>query len=265
MSDGNYSTLIVNRRKGLTEVTLNRPEVRNAFDENLISELTDVVSRMAREGSRALVLRGAGTNFCAGADLNWMRRASEYTREENVEDAGRLQQMFAAIAHFPGVTIAVVHGAAIGGGAGLAAVCDVTVSHESCQFALSEVRLGLVPAVIAPYVIEKIGIGAARSLFVTGERFDGVKALRIGLVQHLATAEEECETVVSTIVGRVMAASPAAIAAGKQLIRHIAGKSPDEAAAQTAACIADLRDSPEGREGIRAFLEKTRPSFAVDV
>jgi len=263
LAPDNYSTLIVNGIGSVTVVTLNRPHVRNAFDETLIAELTDAALQATESGSRALLIRGAGPAFCAGADLNWMKRAAEYTHDQNLEDARALQRMFAAIAHFSGVSIAVAHGSAIGGGAGLVAVCDIAIADETSVFALSEVRLGLVPAVISPYVIEKIGVGAARSLFVTGERFDGAKALRIGLVQHLVTGEAERISLEREILARVLEAGPAAVATAKQLIREVAGKDPDEVADRTATCIADLRASDEGREGVRAFLAKTKPRFAV--
>ena len=258
-----YSRLNTSERVGVTTVTLNRPEVRNAFDEILIAELTDCVARAEERRSRALVLRGAGPSFCAGADLNWMARAANYTYEENLEDARALQRLFAALSHFRGVTIAAVHGAAIGGGAGLVAVCDIAIAEAGATFALSEVRLGLIPAVIGPYVLQKVGLGAARSLFVTGERFDADKALRIGLVHQVAQSSEQLAQLVDVALGRILEAGPEAIATAKQLLRDIAGRSPDEVAERTASCIANLRVSAEGQEGIHAFLEKRKPSFAV--
>lgn len=262
MAANDYSTLLATRSDSVAHITLNRPEVRNAFDETLIAELTVAVQRASHDQCRALVLRGAGPAFCAGADLNWMARAAAYTYDENVEDARRLQRMFAAIAHFPGVTIVVVQGAAIGGGAGLAAVCDIVIADESAVFALSEVRLGLVPAIIAPYVLEKIGPGAARALFVTGERFDAATALRIGLVQQVVEGEEQRALALDKLLSRILEAGPHAIATAKSLIREVAGKTPDDVAETTAACIAGLRIGAEGQEGIRAFLDKRRPAFA---
>lgn len=262
MDKENYSTLLVNRRPSIVEITLHRPEVRNAFDETLIAELTRCVEAASGEGCRALVLRGAGPVFCAGADLNWMARAAGYSYEENLEDARGLQRMFAALAHFPGVTVAVVQGAALGGGAGLAAVCDITIADEAALFALSEVRLGLVPAVIAPYVLEKIGVGAARALFVSGERIDAATALRLGLAQYVTAGEPERAVRLEAVLKRVLEAGPHAIATAKALIREVAGRSPDAAAEATAACIAGLRVGAEGQEGIHAFLEKRRPTFA---
>ena len=259
-----YKFLKIQIDAAVAEVTLNRPEVHNAFDEVLIAEMTDCFGALSGEAAvRAIVLQGAGASFCAGADLGWMGRMAGYSQEENLADAQGLQRMFAAIATCPKVTIARVHGAAIGGGAGLVAVCDIAIAAEEAKFALSEVRLGLVPAVIGPYVLEKIGMGAARALFVTGERFSATEALRLGLVQQMTSASE-LDAAVQRKVELVRQAGPEAIATAKRLLREIAGRTPDEAADTTAACIAALRVSPEGQEGIRAFLEKRKPTFHQD-
>lgn len=258
----NYARLLIHTRPAVAEVRLNRPAQHNAFDETLIAELTDSFTRLGRDASvRAVVLAGAGPSFCAGADLAYMGRVAAYSPEENRADARAIQRMFAAIAECPKVTIARVHGAAIGGGAGLAAVCDVVIAAEEAQFALSEVRLGLVPAVIGPYVVEKIGMGAARALFVTGERFGAEEALRIGLAQQVVPAAD-LDAAVERRVEMARQAGPEAVAAAKRLLRDIAGRTPTEAADLTVECIAALRASPEGQEGIRAFLEKRRPNFA---
>jgi methylglutaconyl-CoA hydratase len=257
-----YSTLLTESKESVLTITLNRPGVHNAFDETLIAELTDAVSAAGLDAQlRAVVLRGAGPSFCAGADLNWMRRMADYSQEENLADARELQRMFETIARCPKVTVAVVHGAAIGGGAGLAAVCDVAIATPEAKFALSEVRLGLIPAVIAPYVVEKTGRGTARALFVSGERFSGEEAHRIGLVHQLVSAAE-LERALEEKLALVRQAGPQAIAAAKQLLRELDGKSAEAAAELTTQCIAALRISPEGQEGIRAFLEKRKPSFA---
>jgi len=261
MATEQYSTLLASHHGSVMDITLNRPDVRNALDETLIAELTQCVLRAGETGCRALVLRGAGPVFSAGADLNWMARAAAFTEEQNLEDARKAQQLFAGIAHFPGATIAVVQGAAFGGGVGLAAVCDIAIADEAAVFALSEVRLGLAPAIVAPYIIEKIGPGAARALFVTGERFDSATALRIGLIQHITSGEQEREQRVVALLTRILEAGPQAIAAAKSLIRAVTGKSPDEAAEATATCIAGLRAGAEGQEGVGAFLEKRPPSF----
>lgn len=259
----NYTCLVLENGGPAVRVTLNRPDVHNAFDETLIAELTDCFARLNDDpAARVIVLAGAGASFCAGADLGWMGRMAGYTRDENRADAQALQRMFAAIAHCSKVTIARVHGAAIGGGAGLAAVCDIAVAAHEATFALSEVRLGLVPAVIAPYVMEKIGAGAARALFLTGERFPAQEALRLGLVQRVVPTDELDATIADTIA-LARQAGPNAVATAKQLLRDIAGKTPDEAAAITVECIADVRVGREAQEGIRSFLEKRKPSFAT--
>jgi methylglutaconyl-CoA hydratase len=262
MESETYSTLLVSRCDGVLEITLNRPKVHNAIDDVLIAELTSCLREAERRQDRAIVLSGAGASFCAGADLHWMERTAGYSDEENLEDARRLQRMFAALDHFPGVTIAVVHGAAIGGGAGLAAVCDVAIADQTARFGLSEVRLGLVPAIIAPYVIEKVGPGTARSLFVTGERFDAARALQIGLVFYAVGSAEEGDALVKGTVERVLEAGPGAVATAKRLVREVAGRAPDDVADITARCIAELRGGPEAQEGMRAFLEKRPPAYA---
>jgi methylglutaconyl-CoA hydratase len=258
-----YTRILTNIAPPIAEIALNRPDIHNAFDDVLIAELTDCFTRLSDDAAvRAVVLKGAGVSFCAGADLAYMGRMAGYTQEENLTDARALQRMFAAIARCPKATIARVQGAAIGGGAGLAAVCDIAIAAEEAKFALSEVRLGLVPAIIGPYVVEKIGIGAARALMVTGERFTAAEALRIGLVQQV-TAAADLDAAIQQKVALSLQAGPQAVAAAKQLLRDIAGKTPDEAAETTAACIAALRVSPEGQEGIHAFLAKRKPGFAA--
>lgn len=259
-----YRHILVESNGGVARVTLNRPEVHNAFNETLIAEMTDAFTGISADGGvRAVVIRGAGKSFCAGADLDWMRRTAGYSPEENLEDARALQRMFAAIAHCPKATIAAVGGAAIGGGAGLVAVCDIAIATDAAVFALSEVRLGLVPAVVGPYVLQKVGIGAARALFVSGERFGADEALRIGLVQRVVpSAPGELDAAVEHKVKLLADAGPNAVAAAKQLLRDIAPLSPDDAAELTAQCIARLRAGDEGREGIRAFLEKRKPRFS---
>lgn len=247
----------------VAEVTLNRPEVRNAFDEKLVGELTACYKDLTDDPAvRAIILCGAGETFCAGADLGWMERMAGYSRDENIADARRMQHMFATIAECPKVTIACVQGAAIGGGLGLVTVCDIAVAAEDTRFAFSEVRLGLAPAVIAPYVLRKIGPGAARALFVTGERFKAADALRMGLIAEMAYLGD-LHARVTRIVAAAVQAGPNAVAAVKNLLRDIEGGIPSECAETTAACIASLRASDEGQEGIRAFLEKRKPSFSV--
>jgi methylglutaconyl-CoA hydratase len=253
--------ILVNVADSVAEITLNRPERHNAFDEGMIAELTECFTRIGADTAvRAIVLRGAGKSFCGGADLGWMRRMAAYSREENLADARALQRLFAAMAACPQVTIARVHGAAMGGGMGLVAVCDLGAAAHEATFALSEVRLGLAPAVIAPYVVEKIGPGATRALSVTGERIDASEAHRLGLVQQVVPASE-LDGAVARKLESVLQAGPQAIGAVKRLLRAISGKPADQVADQTAECIATLRASEEGQEGMRAFFEKRKPHW----
>lgn len=260
-SHSNEKCLLVEQNNTIVTVTLNRPHVHNAFDETLIQEITACFARLSENAEvRAIVLCGAGESFCAGADLHWMRRMADYSQEENRADAAKLQRMFDVIADCPKPTIARVQGGAIGGGVGLVAVCDVAVAAPEAKFTLSEVRLGLVPAIIAPYILQKIGMGAARALFVTGERFDANEALRIGLVQQVVPAHE-LDAAIQKKVEWILHAGPEAIAVAKRLLSAIADKTPQQAATTTIDCIAALRVSPEGQEGIRAFLEKRKPHW----
>lgn len=253
-----YTHLILTLEYGIATVKLNRPELHNAFDETLIAEMTQVFTELsAHDSVRVVILDAEGPTFCAGADLTWMGKMAAYTREENLEDAWALQRMFAAIDSCPKVTIACVHGAAMGGGAGLVAVCDIAVAGKDAKFGFTEARLGIAPAVILPYVVRKIGTGAAQALMVTGERFGPDVALRIGLVQEVEAFD--LHGAVHKKAEAVKQCGPGAIAAVKRLLRAVDGQSQEAVAEQTVACIADLRVSPEGQEGIRAFLEK-RPA-----
>lgn len=247
--------------QGVAQVVLNRPEVHNAFNEELIAELTRLFEQLGeRDDVRVVVLRGEGKSFCAGADLNWMGKMVNYSYQENLEDARALARMFEAIDHCPKPVVACVHGAAMGGGAGLVAVGDIAIATPEAQFAFSEVKLGLIPAVIAPYVVRRIGYGHARALFVSGERFDAETALRIGLVQKVIPASELEETLQKVIEG-LKANGPLAMASAKMLLHATQVLPPDELRSLTVARIAELRVSPEGQEGIRAFLEKRKPNF----
>lgn len=259
------SALLVEIVPPVARVTLNRPDRHNAFDETLIAELTDAFTRLGADPAvRAIVISGAGPSFCAGADLGWMARMAAATHDENLADGRRAQRMFQAIASCPKATIARIHGAALGGGSGLAAACDIAIAADDVKFAFSEVRLGLVPSIIAPYVVEKIGLGAARALFVTGERFPAAEAHRLGLVQQVV-APDALDAAVQRTIDAVLSSSPDAVAAAKRLLADIANNPPDEAADATVACIAARRASPEGQEGIRAFLEKRKPAFFTDL
>jgi len=266
-----FSRIVLEQSGPVAYVTMNRPAVHNAFDEKLIAEMIQAFAQLAESGqTRVAVLQGAGASFSAGADLEWMQRMAGYTREENLADAAALQQMFDTIARAPFLTIARVHGAAIGGGIGLVAVCDVAIAENTerhvpakpKQFGLSEVRLGLAPAVIAPYILRKIARGVAHSLFLTGRRFTAEEARSIGLVQQVVEPGD-LDRAVSRVIEDALMAGPAAVAATKNLMYDIEDKTPGEAAAITTECIATLRSSPEGQEGINAFLQKRHPSFSI--
>lgn len=253
-------------REGSTlVVSLARPEVHNALDETTIAELTRVFETAGSDNTlRAVVLRAKGKSFCAGADLNWMRRTAAYTENENLADAQSLDRMFSTMDRCPKATIACIQGAALGGGAGLAAVCDVAIAAQDAYFAFGEVRLGLVPAVIAPYVTRKIGYGACRALFVTGRRISAQDARNIGLISEV-TEIARLDDAVQATLRLVHEAGPSAIAATKRLLQDIDSVSLSGASDYTTRCIAAVRASPEGQEGIRAFLEKRTPGFLEEI
>jgi methylglutaconyl-CoA hydratase len=253
---------ITSRRDGAVEyVTLNRPDVRNAFNEHVIEELTgwaDTVS--ADRDLRVVVLAGAGKVFCAGADLTWMSKMVSYTHDENVRDARAMARMFSALDSLPMPLIGRVQGAALGGGSGLAAVCDVVVADDQAVFGFTEVKLGILPAVISPFALAKIGRSAARELFVTGMRFGAHRAKEIGLV-HAVVPVGELDTKVQEYISEVLGAGPEGIAAIKALIPKVWSRLPADAAAMTAEAIAARRVSPEGQEGMSAFLQKRKATW----
>jgi methylglutaconyl-CoA hydratase len=244
-------------------VTMNRPDRHNAFDDVLIRELTEAFRSMeAEEGVRVVVLSGAGRSFSAGADLNWMRRMAGFSKEENERDAMGLGALMRTLAHLRKPTVARVHGAAYGGGVGLVACCDIAVASQEATFSFSEAKLGLVPAVISPYIVAAIGERAARRYFMTGERFDAAEAWRLGLIHELAAFEGEIDEKVGLLVDALLACGPAAQREAKDLIRAVSGRPiTSELIQDTATRIARLRASPEGREGVAAFLEKRRPAW----
>ena len=244
-------------------VTLDRPERHNAFDDALIAGLTGALRDMeADEKIRVVVLSGAGKSFSAGADLNWMKRMAGFSKDENLRDAMGLGALMRTLAHLRKPTVARVHGAAYGGGVGLVACCDVAVALQGATFSLSEVKLGLIPAVIAPYVVSAIGERAARRYFLTAERFDSAEAWRLGLVHELAVNEEELDQKVGEIVDALLACGPVAQREAKELIRAVAHRPvTSEVIQDTADRIARVRSSPEGREGVAAFLEKRRAAW----
>ena len=255
---------LTTRRDGPIEyLTLNRPDVRNAFNETVIQELTTWAEVIAAdEDVRVAVIAGAGPAFCAGADLTWMTRTAAYTHDENVRDAMAAAKMYALLDRLPIPVIGRIHGAALGGGAGLAAICDIVVAEERATFGFTEVKLGLLPAVVAPYVLAKIGISAARELFVTGIRFDAAKARDIGLV-HAVVAADQIDRRVGEYVQEILAAAPEAIATAKELLRKVGERPVQDTIGLTAEAIAVRRASTEGQEGMRAFLEKRRARWNV--
>lgn len=257
-----YKTLLVEQRGAALHVTLNRPEVHNAFNDELIHEAVDFFSGLKGGAVRAIVLRGSGPNFCAGADLNWMAKMVSYGRDENVRDAALLAKMFAVIDECPIPVIGRVQGAAIGGGVGLVAACDIAISMESSKFGLSEVKLGILPAVISPYVIGKIGASHARALFLTGERFPAARALAIGLVHRLTESEVALDAAVDETVSNLTSSGPEAVAECKKLIDFVASNNRAASIPYTIEAIAQRRVSAEGQEGMSSFLKKGKPAWS---
>ena len=245
--------LRIEREGDVLRVTLARPETRNAFDAALITELAEAFVDVGT--SRAVVLAGDGPSFCAGADVEWMRASADLGLEENVADANALRRMFEAIDACPAPVVAVAHGHALGGGVGLVACSDVVVADPGTVFAFSEVKLGIVPAVISPFALRKIGESAARRYFVTGERFDAATALRIGLVHEVS---DDLGSALERVLGELRTAGPRAARHAKRLVLD------RPAGAETANRIAERRTSDEGQEGLRAFLERRRPSWSPE-
>jgi methylglutaconyl-CoA hydratase len=253
--------LHVEVQNSVAKVTLNRPDVRNAFNDALIQELTAWAESVHPGGPlRAAVLSGAGKVFCAGADLAWMAKTITYSHEENIRDARALARMLESLNRLPIPLIARVHGAALGGGIGLAAVCDIVVAAEDAIFGFTEVKLGIVPAVISPFAIAKIGESAARELFLTGARFTAARAREIGLVHTVADAAD-LDRAVSKHLNDLASSGPRAVAAAKALIASVVSSDADAAAEHSIEAIARQRVSAEGQEGMRAFLEKRTPAW----
>ena len=254
--------LLVAHEGAVLRVTMNRPDVRNAFNDALIQALIEAFTAAATDPSvRCVVLAGAGKAFCAGADLAWMKSMAQHGEADNARDARRLAGLFEAVDRCPKPVIGRIQGAAMGGGVGLVACCDIPVATEDASFAFTEVRLGLAPAVISPFVVRKIGVGAARELFVTGERFDAERARALGLVNHLAADEAALDATVDRLAAAIVAGAPGAVAACKQLALTVGELDREQATTETAALIARLRAGAEGQEGMRAFLTRTPPAW----
>lgn len=254
--------LIDIKADGVALATLNRPEVMNAFNEAAIAAVTEAFQTLGADPAvRVIVLRGAGKAFCAGGDLDWMRRTADYDYEANFADAYGLATMLRAVNDCPKPTIAAVQGAAFGGGVGLVAACDIAIASAKALFSLSEARLGLIPATIGPYVLAAIGPRACRRYFLTAERFDAAEALRIGLV-HQTVAPDQLDEAIEAMIAKLREAGPQAQTACKTLIRDLSGSSLDDALMRdTAGRIAAIRASDEGREGVAAFLGKREPNW----
>lgn len=259
------STLRIDVSHRVAVVWLVRPQVRNAFDETTIAELTDAFRTLGADRElRAIVLAAEGPAFCAGADLDWMRRMAQYSHDENRADALKLATMLRTIHECEKPVIARVHGPAFAGGVGLVAACDIAIASLAAEFCLTETKLGLIPATIAPYVIKAMGANQARRYFLTAEKFSASEAFRIGLVHNVAPPEE-LDATVNELLGSLMQTSAEAVAAAKRLVRDIAGRPVDDAlVADTAERIATVRASADGREGIASFLEKRKPRWVVE-
>jgi methylglutaconyl-CoA hydratase len=259
-----YTYLSVTREGAVEYLSLNRPDVRNAFNDDVIAEFTAWARLTAASVSpRVVVLSGEGKVFSAGADAHWMAKMAGYSHEENLRDARRMAEMFLALDSLPVPIIGKIHGAALGGGAGLVAICDIAIADEQAVFGFTETKLGILPAVISPYVLPKIGPSAARELFLTGMRFSAARAKEIGLV-HAVVPAAELDATVARYVNELLGAAPSAVAAAKNLIPRVWGRSPADALEMTAAAIAAQRVSPDGQEGLRGFLDKRKPAFAAE-
>lgn len=263
MSTVNSNTVITTvDDRGVATVTMNNPDKHNAFDDSIIAELTEAFNQVANDDKvRIVVLASEGKNFSAGADLNWMKRMAGYTRAENMRDSHALAEMLRVLNFMPKPTIARVQGAAFGGAVGLVSCCDMAAAAPRASFCLSEVKIGLIPATISPYVVAAIGQRAARRYFTTAERFNAENALQLGLVNYVVE-EEELDSTIEQLVGQLLANSPAAVKAAKQLVFDVANRVIDTPMIEeTCSRIADIRVSPEGQEGLAAFLEKRQPAW----
>src|SRR4030042_1461128 len=264
MPDQELKTVLAAKAGKALRLTMNRPQVHNAFNAAMIRELAVAFDEAKKDTDvRLVVLTGAGESFCAGADLNWMREIIHFSYEQNLRESRELAELMHAIYALPKPTIARINGAVIGGGTGLFSACDIVIASDRAKFGLSEVKIGLIPAAIGPYVIRRIGESASRELFLTGERFDAHRALEIGLVNKVV-AHEALDDRVEEGVRLLLSSGPEALAKCKELLQRVPAMSLDEAKGYTAEMIAGLRVSPEGQEGMAAFLEKRKPKWAKD-
>lgn len=261
MDRSDFNTIIYERREQVLWVTFNRPEVHNAFNVEMIEEMTEVVHRVKEDGAvRIVVLTGSGKSFCAGADLNWLREIVHYSFKQNLEESRALADVLHQLYALPKPTIAMVNGAAIGGGTGFLSACDIAVAAEEAVFGLSEVKIGLVPAAISPYVLRKIGESKAREYFLTGKRISAKKAYEIGLVNEVVSLEKLNESV-DRLIENLLTSGPEAMAGCKELIMRTSNARIEDVKEFTANMIAGLRVSKEGQEGMASFLEKRKPNW----
>jgi len=261
----NYTTIDLAVENGLAHISLNRPDIRNAFNEVMINEITHAFRTVeAMESVRVILLKGTGKAFCAGADLNWMRDVSRYSYDQNYAESYRLSDCFFAIYNSPKPTIAIVHGAAIGGANGLLAACDIAICEKDTVFSLSEVKIGIVPACISPYIIKRVGEYGARELMLTGRRIKGYEAESYRLVNKSLPADE-MDAYINEMVGSLLTSGPDAITQCKTLIDKVVNHlSMTDALEYTARMIAEIRSSKEGQEGMAAFLEKRKPNWIAE-
>lgn len=256
-----FETIIIQKEKEIAKIILNRPEVHNAFNDLMIDELLKALANISNDKNiRILILTGEGKSFCAGADINWMKKMKNYTYEENLQDSLKLAELLYKIYTLPQATIARVNGSAIGGGTGLLAACDIAIASDKAKFSLSEVKLGLVPACISPYVMKRIGEMKCKELFLTGERIDAPKAQEYGLINYCVD-EANLDTFINEKIEMLLSSGPKAIAVCKELLQKIPNQTPEEYIKYTAEVIASLRISEEAQEGMNAFLEKRKPKW----
>lgn len=261
MNQDKFETILYDIENKVAKVTFNRPDVHNAFNDIMIKELSEVFDCIAENNDvRVVILTGKGKSFCAGADLNWMRRVKDYSYEDNLKGSLKLADMFYKIYASPKPTIAQVNGVAIGGGTGFVAVCDIVIAADQAKFSFSEVKIGLIPACISPYVMKKCGEGKCREFFLTGERLTAERAHAAGLI-NMVVSHGELDDVVGELVKRLLSSGPEAITKCKELLRNVAQMPFDEARKYTAEVIAKLRISNEGQEGMAAFFDKRKPKW----